>query len=111
MSSMSPVSLRVPTHQPLDAHQEGRASSRLVEEVAAGADLNTTTLRRHFAPQVFKHDQRPLPADSWMQRRWCVLHDLLKRKNYIARNSVRVRARGYCRVVLRTLEDVHVVCL
>ena len=63
------------------------------EEVAAGADLNTTTLRRHFPPQVFKHDQRPPPAESLMQRCWRALRDWLKRKNYIARNLVRARAR------------------
>ena len=81
------------------------------EEVAAGADLNTTTLRRHFPPQVFKHDQRPPPADSWMQRCWRVLHDWLKRKNYFARNSVRARAARGCSAVIRTLLRTCMFCL
>ena len=37
------------------------------EQLAAGADLNTTTLRRNFPPRVFKHGQRRPKADSWWQ--------------------------------------------
>ena len=43
--------------------------------LAAGADLNSTTLRRRFPEWVFKHDQRPPKADSMWQRwmRWMVV--------------------------------------
>ena len=63
------------------------------EKLAAGADLNTTTLRRHFPPRVFKHDQRP-PAVSWMRRHWrrSLLYRWLKRHN--ARKTVRARGRA-----------------
>ena len=65
------------------------------EQLAAGADLNTTTLRRNFPPRVFKHGQRPPPAVSFMQWRWrrflLVVQRWWKRCN--ARNLVRVRGR------------------
>jgi len=43
--------------------------------LAAGADLNSTTLRRRFPEWVFKHYQRPPKADSMWQRwmRWLVV--------------------------------------
>ena len=69
------------------------------EKLAAGADLNTTTLRRNFPPWVFKHGQRPPPAVSLMQRCWhrfSLLNRWWKSDNN-ARNTVRVRggaARG-----------------
>ena len=40
------------------------------EKLAAGADLNTTRLRRRFPPRVFRHGQRPPPAVSVMRRYW-----------------------------------------
>ena len=65
------------------------------EELAAGADLNTTTLRRKFPPRVFKHGQRPPPAVSFMQWCWCCflleVQGWWKRCN--ARNTVRVRGK------------------
>ena len=40
------------------------------EKLAAGADLNTSTLRRRFPPRVFKHGQRAPAAVSFMRRYW-----------------------------------------
>ena len=63
------------------------------EKLAAGADLNTTTLRRHFSPRVFKHGQRPPPAVPFIQ--WCWRHSLLHRlwKRHNARKAVRACGR------------------
>ena len=62
------------------------------ENLAAGADLNTTTLRRRFSPRVFKHDQRPPPAVSFIQRYWrrFLLNSWWKWYDN-AHNTVRVR--------------------
>ena len=62
------------------------------EQLAAGADLNTTTLRRNFPPRVFKHGQRPPPTVSVTQRCWrsSLLNRLWKRYNN-THNTVRVR--------------------
>ena len=64
------------------------------EKLAAGADLNTSTLRRNFPPRVFKHGQRPPPAVSLMQRCWhrVLLNRWWERHNK-SRNTVRVRGR------------------
>ena len=65
------------------------------EKLAAGAELNITTLRRNFPPRVFKHGQRPPPAVSLMQKCWhrFSLNRWWKSYNN-ARNTVRSGAGG-----------------
>ena len=38
------------------------------KELSAGADLNNTTLRKHFPEYIFKHNQHQPKAGSWSQR-------------------------------------------
>ena len=38
------------------------------QELSSGANLNNTTLRKHFSESVFKHDQHKPKADSCWQR-------------------------------------------
>ena len=38
--------------------------------LSAGADLNNTTLRKHFPESVFRHNQRQPKARFWKWRRW-----------------------------------------
>jgi hypothetical protein len=62
------------------------------EKLAAGADLNTTTLRRHFPPRVFKHGQRaPVPLIQWCWRRSSLFRWW---KRYNARKTVRACESG-----------------
>ena len=69
-------------------------------QLAAGADLNTTALRRRFPPRVFKHGQRP-PEVSSMQKWWrrSLLYRWWKRYSslqarYNSRKAVRVSGRS-----------------
>ena len=61
------------------------------KQLGAGADLNTTTLRRRFPPRVFKHGQRPPPVVSVMQKCWRRFLFYLWWKRDNAHNTVRVR--------------------
>ena len=73
--------------------------------LSAGADLNNTTLRKHFPESVFKHNQRQPKAGFWRwQRRWA--NRLFKRccakscRESADRGQIKARAINETRAII-----------